>query len=169
MYFKYCFGIKFGVNNIGSHILTGYSHWCSVRPLPDGNDMYWDICRKFKVRQCDKISCFISCFSTSMTWKIDVTEKDSKFIESVRGPVRGRFGRNTCPRGRNFALLVSGRSGFIPKKYIYIYFFLFFIRSAHHRQGLMTVKSQNILFLFWLNVKSIYFSNFIKKKWQKVP
>ena len=36
-----------------------------VRPLHiDGNELYWDICRKLKVRQCDKISCFLSCFST---------------------------------------------------------------------------------------------------------
>ena len=44
---------------------------------PTGMSCIW---RKLHVRQCVKISCFISCFSTIMTWKIDVTEKDSKFI-----------------------------------------------------------------------------------------
>ena len=44
----------------------------TVKPLhTDGNELYWDIWRKLQVRQCVKISCFISCFSTIMTCKFN--------------------------------------------------------------------------------------------------
>ena len=45
----------------------------------------------------------------------------------TRGPVRGRFGRNTRPRGRNFALYWSkGESGSLPKKKKKTFFFFSF-------------------------------------------
>ena len=52
----------------------GCSGRCPVRPLHfDRNELYWNIWRKVQVRQCLKISCFISFFSTILKAKSNIT------------------------------------------------------------------------------------------------
>ena len=82
--------------------------------------------------------------------------------QTTRGSVLGRFGRNTRPRGLNFALYWS--QGEVGVSLIF-----FFFLSAHHRQALMSVCTNNILFLFCLMLIVCVLSYFVNEDLHKMP
>ena len=95
-----------------------------------------------------------------------MTMKKCKLMDhNIRDQARGRLGRNSRPRGRNFAL--NGTQGEVgvslkkkKKKNFFFFFFFFFIRETHFHsvttqmQAVLTL-SDNLLPLLPLNGNSM--------------